>query len=244
MKLRALAASLAALTLTAGIATAQTKPATPATPAAKPAATAATAPAVVDKTHASYAFGWSLGQDLQNSGEPVDIATVIRGLQDAYAKKQPAYTEQQLGTAYAGFQKRVQKKMEDAFKKALADNQAQSADFITKYKAQQGVITLPSGIMYRIAKPGTGAKVTQSSQVQIALRSFLAAVGVPLSGVQTPQAFKVSDAPIPALKETLPLMQQGAVWEVVVPPGKGAGDQNQQFAQQAIAIQIELGAVK
>ena len=80
--------------------------------------------------------------------------------------------------------------------------------------------------------------------MQIGFRSFLAAVGVPLSGVQTPPAFKVSDAPIPALKETLPLMQQGAVWEVVVPPGKGTGDQNQQFAQQAIAIQIELGSVK
>jgi FKBP-type peptidyl-prolyl cis-trans isomerase len=75
--------------------------------------------------------------------------------------------------------------------------------------------------MYRIAKPGTGAKATANSQVQIAFRSFLAAVGVPLSGVQTPPPFKVSDAPIPALKETLPLMQQGAVWEVVVPPGKG-----------------------
>ena len=243
MKLRVLAASLAAMTLTAGIASAQTKPATP---AAKPAAAgpAATAAPVVDKTHASYAFGWSLGQELVNSDEPIDIASVVRGVQDAYAKKQPAYTEQQLGTAYSGFQQRVQKKMEEAFKKALADNQAQSAKFVTDYKAQQGVITLPSGIMYRIAKPGTGAKATANSQVQIAFRSFLAAVGVPLSGVQTPQAFKVSDAPIPALKETLPLMQQGAVWEVVVPPGKGTGDQNQQFAQQAIAIQIELGSVK
>ena len=242
MKLHVLAASLAALTLTAGIATAQTKPATPATSAAKPAT--AGAPVVVDKTHASYAFGWSLGTDLQNSGEPVDVATVIRGLQDAYAKKTPAYTEQQLGAAYSGFQQRVQQKMEAQFRKALDDNKAQSANFITQYKTQEGVITLPSGIMYRVAKPGTGAKVTQASQVQIALRSFLAAVGVPLSGVQTPQPFKVSDAPIPALKETLPLMQQGAVWEVVVPPGKGAGDQNQQFAQQAIAIQVELGAVK
>jgi peptidylprolyl isomerase len=241
MNLRVLAASMAALTLTAGIASAQTKPAAPAP--AKPAATSA-APAAVDKTHASYAFGWSLGQDLQSSGEPVDIATVVRGLQDAYAKKQPAYTEQQLGAAYSGFQQRVQKKMEDAFKKALADNQAQSTKFVTEYKAQQGVITLPSGIMYRVAKPGTGAKATANSQVQIAFRSFLAAVGVPLSGVQTPQQFKVSDAPIPALKETLPLMQQGAVWEVVVPPGKGTGDQNQQFAQQAIAIQVELGSVK
>ena len=242
MKLRVLAASLAALTLTAGIASAQTKPATPAP--AKPAATTA-APAAVDKTHASYAFGWSLGQELVNSGEPIDIASVVRGVQDAYAKKQPAYTEQQLGTAYTGFQKRMEIKAQEAFRKALADNQAQSADFVTKFKAQTGVITMPSGIMYRVAKAGTGAKPTANSEVQIAFRSFLAAVGVPLSGVQTPPAFKVSDAPIAALKETLPLMQQGTVYEVIIPPGKGLGGaQNEQFAQQAVALQIELGAVK
>ena len=246
MKLRVLAATVAALTLTAGIATAQTKPA-PAkatTPAAKPAAGAAEMP-VVDKTHASYAFGWQLGQELANTDEPIDIATVVRGVQDAYAKKQPAYTEQQLGTAYSGFQKRMEIKAQEAFRKALADNQAQSADFVTKFKAQTGVITMPSGIMYRVAKAGTGAKPTANSEVQIAFRSFLAAVGVPLSGVQTPPAFKVSDAPIPALKETLPLMQQGTVYEVIIPPGKGLGGaQNEQFAQQAVALQIELGAVK
>lgn len=244
MKLRAIAASVAALTLTAGIASAQTKPAAPATPAAKPAAGSETPP-VVDKTHASYAFGWQLGQELANTDEPIDIATVVRGVQDAFAKKQPAYTEQQLGTAYAGFQKRLELKAQAAFRKALADNEAQSAAFVTKYKAEQGVITLPSGIMYRVAKAGTGAKPTANSEVQIAFRSFLGAVGVPLSGVQTPPPFKVSDAPIPALKETLPLMAQGSVWEVVIPPGKGLGGaQNQQFAKQAVAMQIELGAVK
>ena len=243
MKLRVLSATLVALTLTAGIVSAQTKPAAkPATATAKPAASQAL-PAV-DKTHASYAFGWTMGSDLINSGEPVDITATIRGLQDAYAKKQPAYTEEQLGQAYSGFQAHVQQKREAAFRKALADNEAQSADFVAKFKTQEGVVTLPSGIMYRVAKPGTGAKVTQNSEVQIALRSFLGAVGVPLSGVDTPPPFKVSDAPIPALKETLVLMQQGAVWEVIVPPGKGVGQQNPQLAQQAIAIQVELGAVK
>ena len=70
--------------------------------------------------------------------------------------------------------------------------------FVTKYKAQQGVVTLPSGIMYRIAKPGTGAKVTQASQVQIALRSFLAAVGVPLPFSPTAYATDAPSAQAPA----------------------------------------------
>ena len=238
MKFRVLSVALAALTLAAGVAGAQNKPAPKA-----PAASSSALP-VVDKTHASYAFGWQLGQELANTGEPVDVATVVRGLQDAYAKKQPAYTEEQLGKAYAGFQQRVQKKMEDSFRKALAENQAKSGEFVTKFKAQQGVVTQPSGIMYRVAKPGTGAKANAGSQVEIAFRSYLAAVGVPLSGVQTPPPFKVSDAPIPALKETLPLMQQGAVWEVLIPPGKGVGAQNQQLSQQAVVIQVELGSVK
>ena len=84
MKLRVLAATVAALTLTAGIATAQTKsaPAKAATPAAKPVAGAAEMP-VVDKTHASYAFGWQLGQELANTDalrEKV-VATIERKIQ-------------------------------------------------------------------------------------------------------------------------------------------------------------------
>lgn len=243
MKLHAIAASVAALTLSAGVAMAQSAPARPAAPAARPAAPAQLP--VVDKTHASYAFGWKLGQELHGSEEPIDIATVVRGLQDAFGQKQPAYTEQQLQTAYSGFQERMQAKAREAFMKALADNKTQSATFLAQYKAQQGVITLPSGVMYRVVKAGTGAKPTGNSEVQIAFRSFLAAVGVPLSGVQTPAPFKVSAAPIPAIKETLPLMQQGAVWEVVIPPGGNLGPgQNAQFAQQAIALQVELGSVK
>lgn len=240
MKLRLLAAAIAALTLTAGAAMAQTAPAKPAAP--KPA-TSTAAPAV-DKNHASYAFGYSLGQDLARSGEPVDIATVVRGLQDAYAKKAPAYTEQQLETAYAGFQRRVQAKIEESFKKALADNQAKSAEFLTKYKAEKGVVTLPSGIMYRVVQPGTGAKPTTASTVGIAFQSYLAAVGVPLSDIQQPAPFKAGEAPIPALKETLPLMQQGSTWEVVLPPGKGLGPDNAKFANQAILMRFQLGSVK
>ena len=168
---------------------------------------------------------------------------MVRGLQDAYGKKNPAYTEQQLSAAYSGFQQRRQARMAEAMRKAASDNEAQSAGFVAKFKDQTGVITLPSGIMYRVLKPGTGAKPTANSQVEIVFQSFLAAVEVPLSAEQNPPPFKVSDAPIAALKETLPLMQQGTVWEMVIPPGK-LGGENPQLAKQAIVIRAALGSVK
>lgn len=242
MKLPLTAVAVAALALSAGGALAQAQTAPAPRPAAAPATPAMPA---VDKTHVSYVLGWNLGQELHNSGEQIDIATVVRGLQDAFGQKQPAYTDEQLRAAIGGYQQRMEIKAQEAFRKALADNQAQSAAFLAQYKAQQGVVTLPNGVMYRIAKPGTGAKPTANSEVQIAFRSFLAAVGTPLSGVQTPPPFKVSQAPIPAIKDTLPLMQQGTVWEIVIPPGANLGaGQNAQFAQQAIALQIELSSVK
>lgn len=241
MKLRPLTAATAAaliLSLAAGAAIAQTsQPAKPATPATQ------SAPA--DKGTVSYSFGYSLGAELARTGEQFDIATVVRGVQDAYAKKTPAYTEQQMEAAYSGFQKQMQAKAEAEFKRALADNQTKTPEFLTKYKTQQGVVTLPSGIMYRVVQAGTGSKAAATSQVEIAFQSYLAAIGVPMSGVQQPPAFKVSEAPIQALRDTLPLMQEGAAWEVVLPPGKGlTGPDNAKFANQAIVMQFKLLDIK
>ncbi len=240
MKLRLLTAATAAaliLPLTTGVALAQasspqtTQPATQSAPA--------------DKGTVSYSFGYSLGAELARTGEQFDIATVVRGVQDAYAKKKPTYTEQQMETAYSGFQKRMQAKAEAEFKRALTDNQSKTPAFLTEYKAQQGVVTLPSGIMYRVVSAGTGAKPTAASQVQIAFQSYLAAVGAQMSGVQQPPPFKVSEAPITALRETLPLMQEGSAWEVVLPPGKGlTGPDTTKFANQAILMQFKLVDIK
>lgn len=131
---------------------------------------------------------------------------------------------------------------ENAFRKVLADNQAISADFVKKFRHEPGVVTLPSGTMYRIAKVGAGPKPTTNSEVHIAFRSLLSAIGVPLSGTQVPPPFKVFNSPIPALKETLPLMGEGSVWEVVIPPENNTF--SGQFTGQAITIQVELGEVK
>ena len=73
MKLRLLAASVAALGLTAGIASAQTAPA-PQAPAP--------APVAANKPVLSYAIGYDLGKDLAQQNVDVDINAVIRALQD------------------------------------------------------------------------------------------------------------------------------------------------------------------
>src|SRR5690348_14164904 len=150
MKLRLLAATVAAMTLAVGFAQAQDT--------------------TSEKGKLSYYFGYRFGSDLAASGEQVDMATVYKAMQDAYAKKQPAIAEKDLEPVIAGLQKRQQdraKARKAEFDKASADNKTQSDQFLAANKAKAGVKTLASGVQYRVMETGTGAKPTNASTVDL-----------------------------------------------------------------------------
>ncbi|MCA7026351.1 FKBP-type peptidyl-prolyl cis-trans isomerase N-terminal domain-containing protein, partial [Stenotrophomonas acidaminiphila] len=90
-------------------------------------------------------------------GEQLDIASVVKGLQDAYAKKQPAITSDQLKPTVEAFQKREQGRAQAAkaeYEKAAAENKTRSDQFMAATKAKAGVQTLPSGVQYRVSEAG------------------------------------------------------------------------------------------
>ena len=70
MKLRLIAVAVAALALTAGHAVAQDTSS--------------------EKGKLSYALGYDLGRNSSESGEQIDVNTIIKGLQDGFAKKPPS----------------------------------------------------------------------------------------------------------------------------------------------------------
>jgi FKBP-type peptidyl-prolyl cis-trans isomerase/Domain amino terminal to FKBP-type peptidyl-prolyl isomerase len=90
--------------------------------------------------------------------------------------------------------------------------------FFDENARQPGVITLPSGLQYRELIPGTGRSPGSSDQVVVEYRAFRP------DGTETDNSFKgelpttfTVDEAIPALKEALPLMQEGAQWELYIP---------------------------
>ena len=234
MKLRLLAASLAALTLTAGTALAQD--------------------ANADKTKLSYYFGYQAGNglaELTARGEQIDINQVVKGLQDAYAKKQPAIAPEQLRPAVEAFQKREQARMQEAkakFDKAAADNKTKSDSYLAQNKAKSDVKTLPDGVQYRVLENGTGAKPTQASTVQV---QYLGPFPWGQRPQQAPQPqqmsdLKVSSIEMPAMREVLLAMPAGSKWEITLPPDKAFGaDPRAMFPPNAVAVfEVKLISVK
>jgi peptidylprolyl isomerase len=237
MKLRLLvAATLAALTLTVGAVSAQDT--------------------TSEKGKLSYAIGYKTGIDiarLQARGEQVDINTVIKALQDAVAKKDPAVPAEQLGQSIEGMQKRLAAKAKAEFDKMAAENKTKSDAFLAQNKAKSGVKTLASGVQYRVLEAGSGAKPTQASQVQISYKGTLPDGRVIVDTAQAapnqpagPVSIKVSEIPLSGLREALQMMPTGARWEVVMPGSAAYGTtiDAADMANQAVVFDVKLVSVK
>ncbi|SIQ00442.1 FKBP-type peptidyl-prolyl cis-trans isomerase N-terminal domain-containing protein [Solilutibacter tolerans] len=226
MKLRLLAAAVAALTLTAGVAGAQDLNS--------------------EKGKLSYAFGYDFARNLAESGEPVDNAAVIKAVQDGLAKKDPAITPDQAKPALEAFQKRQQAKAQAAqaeYNKIAGENRTKSTQYLNQYKTQAGVKTLPGGVMYRVLENGTGRKPALTNTVSLQVLGPLPYGTRPQQAVQpqTPNV-KVSEIEMQAMRDVITQMPMGSKWEVVLPPEKAFGaDPRSGFPPNvAVAFEIKL----
>lgn len=232
MKLRLLAASLAALTLTAGTAAAQDTS--------------------TESGRLSYALGYDLGRNLVETGEQIDLNTLSRAIQDGYARRDPSVPVEQLQAAVESMQERQVARARAAFEQASTENKARSDAFLAQNGAQAGVQTLPSGVQYRVIEAGSGSRPTPTSQVQIHYKASIpngptfvdtqvAQEGQPAG----PATVSINEIPIAGLREVLVLMPAGARWEVALPPEQAYGNTPQSpiGPNQAVLFEVNLVSV-
>jgi FKBP-type peptidyl-prolyl cis-trans isomerase len=202
---------------------------TPKTPAAKKApvttksATAFTLKTQKDK--ASYAVGMSMGTGLKRQGVPVDAAVVARGLKDAMSGSKPLLTEDEMKAVLTQLQNDVREQQQGKAHEAGAGNRKEGDAFLAANKTKEGVVTLPSGMQYKILKEGTGPKPTASDTVSCNYRGTL------INGKEfdssykrgEPASFPVSGV-IKGWTEALQLMSVGSKWQLFIPADLAYGD--------------------
>jgi len=249
--------AVAAGTLTFGYARAQqtpqaSTPQTPAAPAAKPPAaktgtssgtTAAKKPVVpltlkTQKEKASYAIGMNIGKSMHKDSVDVDTAILLRGLKDGLSGAKPLLTDDEARAAMTALQVELRKKQDDANKAFLADN-----------KTKDGVVTLPSGLQYKILKEGTGPKPTAADTVVCNYKGTLIDNTEFDSSYKRgqPATFPVSGV-IKGWTEALQLMPVGSKWELFIPselaygarggPGGGIGP------NATLVFEVELMSIQ
>src|SRR5580704_1979529 len=228
-----------------------TTPKTGQSTAAKPAAPA---PLVLktQQEKASYAIGANIGRGMKKDGVQIDSRVLSRGISDALAGRKLAMTDEEMQAALTTLQAEVRKKLEAEAAAAAAANKVAGEQFLAANKSKEGVVTLPSGLQYKILKAGTGPKPTATDQVECNYKGTL------VDGTEfdssykrgQPATFPVGQV-IKGWTEALQLMPVGSKWELFVPSNlaygeRGAGQRGADVIgpNSTLIFEVELLSIK
>jgi FKBP-type peptidyl-prolyl cis-trans isomerase FklB len=156
-------------------------------------------------------------------------------------------SEDEMGAAILALQTELRQKQEQARTAALEKNKKAGDDFLAANAKREGVVSLPSGLQYKIVTPGEGRNPTDEDMVVCNYRgTLLDGKEFDSSYGRAPATFGVKDV-IPGFREAVKLMSVGAKWQVYIPSNlaygeRGAGNAIEPNA--TLVFEIELISIQ
>lgn len=176
------------------------------------------------KDKASYAIGLNIGRSLQKDSVDVDPDILLQGLKDALAGGKSLLSDDEMKAALTALQADVNKRQQEKMQVVGEANKKEGEAFLAANKAKEGVVTLPSGLQYKILKVGTGPKPVASDSVVCDYRGTL------LDGTEFDSSYKRGQSAtfpvgqvIKGWTEALQLMPVGSKWQLFIPPEMAYG---------------------
>jgi FKBP-type peptidyl-prolyl cis-trans isomerase len=216
-----------------------------------PAAPASTqeAPALKDdQAKSSYAVGMNLGAALRRQSPDLDLNLIVQGFRDALAGDKTLLSPLEVRTILRRLQAEQGAKQAALQNENAAKAAAESAAFLAENKARQGVVTLESGLQYRILKAADGKKPTIGDTVVCNYRGTL------VDGTQFDSSYEREAPATLALKkvikgwaEALQLMPMGSKWQLFIPPSLAYGERGSGKSigpNAALIFEVELLAIE
>jgi len=183
-------------------------------------------PALKDqKEKISYIIGMDIGGNFKKQSIDIDPDMMARGIKDGLSGAKPLLSEQEAREVMTAFEKEMQARHEVAQKAAGEKNKKEGEVFLAENKKKEGVKTLPSGLQYKMIKPGTGKKPAATDTVTTHYKGTL------IDGTEfdssykrgKPATFPVNGV-IPGWTEALQLMEEGAQWQLFIPSNLAYGE--------------------
>jgi FKBP-type peptidyl-prolyl cis-trans isomerase FklB len=199
-----------------------------------------------DKT--SYAIGLNIGKNLQRDSIDADPKIVLQGLQDALSGNKTLLTDDEVKATMMALQQDVRQKQEEKQQALMETNKKAGEAFLSANSTKEGVVTLPSGLEYKILQQGTGAKPSASDTVVCNYRGTLLDNTEFDSSYKRgqPASFPVSQV-IKGWTEALQLMPVGSKWQLFIPSDLAYGERGQGSTiapNTALIFEVELLSIQ
>ena len=184
----------------------------------------------------NYSLGFQIGDSLRRQGVKVSPDVLLKGIQDALSASEPLMSLEEMKKTLASERQEKRKMAEQYWR--------EGQEFLAKNAKKPGVVTLPSGLQYKVIREGTGKSPGTNDSVTVNYRGTL------INGHEfdssyrkgEPATFRV-DGVIKGWTEALQLMKEGAKWQLFIPPDLAYGRRGP-LENQTLIFDVELISVK
>jgi FKBP-type peptidyl-prolyl cis-trans isomerase FklB len=195
----------------------------------------------------SYAIGVQVAAGIKSQGIEVSPEMVAKGVRDALGGAKLLMSDDEMGAAISALQEEMRRKQEAARTAALEKNKTAGEVFLADNAKKEGVVSLPSGLQYKILTAAEGRKPTDADTVVCHYRGTL------LSGTEfdssygsSPATFAVK-AVIAGFQEAVQLMPVGSKWQFFIPSNLAYGERgagNVIEPNSTLIFEIELISIQ
>jgi FKBP-type peptidyl-prolyl cis-trans isomerase len=177
------------------------------------------------KDKLSYAIGADLARGLRTQKVDVNVDVLVGALRDALAGKKLVMIQEEVTATLKRFENEQKQDYEHAKAMLSGKNKEAGDAFFAENLKKEGVVTLPSGLQYKILKQGHGKKPALEDVVVCNYRGTL------LDGTEFDSSYKRNQPatiPVKGLikgwSEALQLMSTGSKWRLFIPPQLAYGE--------------------
>lgn len=200
------------------------------------------------KDKVSYSIGWDIGNSFKKQSIEINPDILLKGINDVLSGDNPQMTEKEMGETMMNFQKEMMAKRAETQKNIGEKNKKEGEEFLAKNKNNKGIVSLPSGLQYRVIKEGNGKIPKLTDTVTVHYKGTLIDATEFDSSYKRgePAKFPVSGV-IKGWTEALQLMKVGSKWELFIPSNlayaeRGAG--NIIGPNAVLVFQVELLSIE
>jgi len=182
-----------------------------------------------EKARLSYAIGAKLAKDLRAQSIDITPELLIEGLRDGLTGGRTLMSEQDSAAALGAMRQDLTRNRGLARRAMAAENKRKGVAFLEANRKEEGVITLESGLQYKVLEKGDGPKPAASDLVEVHYRASL------IDGTEFESSYKrgksvqfqVGTVVIAGWRQALQLMPVGSKWQIFVPAELAYGERGQ-----------------
>ncbi len=194
----------------------------------------------------SYSLGARLAEKIKLF-DNINQEALYQGIRDVLEERELQITSEEIQKNIAIANSLQQKKHQFIRNQAISEGLLKSEAFLIENNKKPGIVSLKSGLQYRVLKEGTGPKPTLSDTVIVHYEGRLldGSLFDSSHSRQKPARFQLNRL-IPGWAEGLQEMPEGSVWEFYIPPSLAYGEYGvpgKIGPNEALFFKVELQSV-